>query len=53
MTGANEFLTIIDWLFDFQANLWHQVIAQNIFLIFMVVISMVAWVINLRNNTKQ
>lgn len=53
MTGYDELLLIIQSIFDIQAKLWRNVITQNIFLSVMVIISLVAMVVNLKNNTRQ
>lgn len=49
----SDFISIIDFEFNLLASLWSQIIMQNIYLTFMVVLGLVVMVINLRNNTKQ
>lgn len=53
MNGVGDFIQVIDWEFNFISQLWSQIIMQNIFLSVMVVISLVALVITIRENIKQ
>lgn len=53
MNGAGDFIQVIDWQFSFIAQLWNQIIMQNIFLSVMVIISLVAMVIAIKDNIKQ
>lgn len=53
MNGAGDFIQVIDWEFNFIAQLWSQIVMQNIFLSVMVIISLVAMVIAIKDNIKQ
>lgn len=53
MSGANDFVQVIDWEFQFLARLWNQIVMQNIFLSVMVIISLVAMVIAIKDNIRQ
>lgn len=53
MNGVNDFIQVIDWEFEFISRLWTQIIMQNIFLSVMVVITLVAMVIAIKDNIKQ
>lgn len=53
MNGAGDFIQVIDWEFEFIGRLWNQIIMQNIFLSVMVIISLVAMVIAIKDNIKQ
>ena len=49
----NDFISIIDFIFNVQSTLWTQVITQNLYLSVMVVISLVALIFTIYLNSKQ